>query len=127
MIAAITGSILIFTVIIIYILLFSGFPVGEYVMGGQNKILPKEKKALIFVAIVIQIFLIIVLMQTGLVIDVGIPDTVTRILSWIFAIYITINVIMNFLSRSKKERYLMTPLSLITAICYWLTILYSLK
>ena len=123
MITSITGSILILIVISFYVLFALGYPVGEYIMGGRDKTMPEEKKKLIVVAIILQALMIIILLDSGEVINIGIPDLIVRISGWIFAIYISLNVIMNLFSRSNKEKYLMTPLSRITAVCYWVTIL----
>ncbi len=41
----------------------------------------------------------------------------------VMASYLSLNTIMNAISRSKKERFIMTPLSLISAICFWITTL----
>ena len=34
-----------------------------------------------------------------------------------------LNTVMNCISKSKKEKVVMTPLSLISAICFWVTAL----
>ena len=34
-----------------------------------------------------------------------------------------LNAVINFISKSKKEKYIMTPLSFATAICFWITAL----
>jgi len=41
----------------------------------------------------------------------------------VMAVYLSLNTIMNFVSKSKKEKYIMTPLSFVTAICFWITVL----
>lgn len=38
-----------------------------------------------------------------------------------FAAYLSLNTIMNMISKSRKEKYVMTPLSLIAGICFWIT------
>ncbi len=38
--------------------------------------------------------------------------------SIVMAVYLSLNVVVNFISKSKKEKYIMTPLSLLTAICF---------
>ena len=48
---------------------------------------------------------------------------ITKIIGIVMAVYLSVNTIMNFLSKSKKEKYIMTPLSLIAAICFWITAL----
>ena len=47
----------------------------------------------------------------------------TKIISIVMAIYLSLNTLMNICSKSKKERFIMTPLSLIAAICFWITAL----
>ena len=48
---------------------------------------------------------------------------VTKIIGIIMAVYLSINTVMNFISKSKKEKYTMTPISLISAICFWIVAL----
>lgn len=50
-------------------------------------------------------------------------DKVTKIIGIVMAIYLSLNTVMNFVSKSKKEKYIMTPLSLISVICFWITAL----
>lgn len=39
------------------------------------------------------------------------------------AVYLSLNTVINFISKSKKEKYIITPLSFVTAICFWITAL----
>lgn len=48
---------------------------------------------------------------------------VTKIVCIVVAVYLSLNTVMNIISKSKKEKYIMTPLSLIAAICFWITVL----
>ena len=48
---------------------------------------------------------------------------VTKIIGIVMAIYLSLNTVMNLISKSKKEKYIMTPLSFVTAICFWITAL----
>ena len=91
-------------------------------MGGQKKSLPKNESWLYWVAILIQIIMILVLVQAGGLLDLSVPSGVIKVIGYIIAVYLSLNVVMNFFSKSKKERALMTPLSLIASICFWITI-----
>jgi len=62
-------------------------------------------------------------LRAGSVISLGFSDKTANLLCYFFAVYLTLNVFMNLLSKSKKERLFMTPLSTIIAICFWLTAL----
>ena len=123
MITAIIGSILFSIVSVLYILLASGFPYGEYAMGGKHKILPQKERIISAVSVIIQAFAIYILLRAGSVISLGFSDKTANLLCYFFAVYLTLNVFMNLLSKSKKERLFMTPLSTIIAICFWLTAL----
>ena len=123
MITSIIGSILFSIVLVLYILLASGLPYGEYAMGGKYKILPKKERIICIISAIIQTFAILILLQAGRVISFGFSDKTVNILCYIFAVYLSLNVIMNLLSKSKKEKLFMTPLSFVIAICFWLTAL----
>jgi hypothetical protein len=57
------------------------------------------------------------------VISIGLPFD--RGVCYFFAAYLILNTVMNILSKSKKERLVMTPLSLVTAICFGFTAIIS--
>jgi hypothetical protein len=123
MVISITGSILFSIVLVLYILLALGFPYGEFAMGGKYKTLPKRERIISIISVLIQIFAILILLHCGNVIELGIPDKAANILCYFFAGYLSLNVILNQLSKSRKERLFMSPLSLFIAICFWLTAL----
>ena len=123
MITAIIGSALILFIILLYLMIALGCPYGEYIMGGKYKVFPEKKRFVLIIAIVIQIIMGIVLLHAAHVINLGLSDKLMKIVGYVFATYISLNVFMNFFSKSKKEQLLMTPVSLIMAICYWVTLL----
>ena len=59
----------------------------------------------------------------GGLIPLWFSDKVTRTICIVMAVFLSLNTIMNFISKSKKEKYIMTPLSLVSAICFWITAL----
>lgn len=122
MITAITGSALILVIIILYLLLVLGYPYGEYAMGGQNKVLPPKMKVTAAIAIILQVIILIVLLEAGNILNTGLPSQVVSIAGYIFAAYLSVNIVMNLMSKSRKERMVMTPLSAIAAVCYWITL-----
>ena len=50
-------------------------------------------------------------------------DNTTKIICIVMAVYLSFNTVMSFISKSKKEKYVMTPLSAISAVCFWITAL----
>ncbi|MNH93162.1 hypothetical protein D3C73_457570 [compost metagenome] len=121
MISAWVGSIVFFTAVILYILLALGLPYGEFAMGGKYKIMPKQMRVACAISVLIQLMAILYLLQAGDVISFGLPYEIG--VCYFFAVYLTLNTIMNAISKSIKEKLVMTPLSLVTTICFWLTAL----
>lgn len=120
---AIIGASLCSIVIILSILLICGLPLGELTMGGQYKIYPSKLRIVLVVQLLLQVFFVITILQAGGIIPLWFSENVTKIICIIMAVYLSLNTVMNFISKSKKEKYIMTPLSLLTAICYWITAL----
>lgn len=123
---AIIGAAIFAIATVFTVLVALGFPLGEFIMGGRHKIVPSEIRILCCVSAIVQILAIVIVLQTGNVIPVWFPFKITRGICFFFAIYLSANAIMNFLSSSVKERLLMTPLSLLAAICFWLVAFSSL-
>ena len=121
--AAIIGACAFSIVIILSILIIIGLPLGELTMGGQYKVFPKKLRFVLFTQLFLQVFFVIIILQMGGIIPLWFSYNVTRIISICMSIYLSLNALMNLVSKSKKERYIMTPLSLIAAICFWITTL----
>ncbi|WP_339318020.1 hypothetical protein [Paenibacillus sp. FSL R10-2734] len=123
MLSAWVGSIIFAGAAISYILLSLGFPYGEFAMGGKYKVMPPKMRVACAISVVVQLIAILYLLQAGNVISFGLPFD--RGICYFFAVYLILNTVMNLLSTSKKERLVMTPLSLVTAICFGLTAIMS--
>lgn len=121
--AAIIGACAFSIVIVLSILIIIGLPLGELTMGGQYKVFPKKLRIVLFTQLFLQIFFVIIILQMGGIIPLWFSYNVTRVISICMSIYLSLNALMNLVSKSKKERYIMTPLSLIAAICFWITTL----
>ena len=103
------------------LLVACGLPLGEFTMGGQHKILPNKFRIMAALSFGVQIFAIIIVMQAGGFISLWFSFNATKYICIFFAAYLSLNTIMNFFSKSKKEKYFMTPLSLLAAVCYFVT------
>ena len=103
------------------VLVACGLPLGEFTMGGQHKILPKKFRVAAVISAAIQMFAMIIILQAGGFVSLWLPFQITKGICFFFAAYLSLNIIMNLMSKSKKEKYVMTPLSLIAAICFWIT------
>ena len=120
---SILGAVLFGVIAIMTVLVACGFPLGEFTMGGQHKILPKKFRVMAVISVAIQIFAMIIILQAGGFISLWLSFKVTKYICFFFAAYLSLNTIMNMISKSRKEKYVMTPLSLIAGICFWITAL----
>ena len=118
---SILGAVLFGVIAIMTVLVACGLPLGEYTMGGQHKILPKKFRVVAVISVAIQIFAIIIILQAGGLLPLWLSFKVTKYICFFFATYLSLNTIMNMISKSKKEKYVMTPISLIAGICFWIT------
>ena len=87
-------------------------------MGGKHKVWPKEMRPLAIGQLVVQVIALLVLLAGGHVIPTFLPQGLLKALVIIFAIVFTGNIVMNAFSTSKKEKYIMTPVSVIAAVCF---------
>ena len=124
---AIIGAIAFSMVIVLSILIICGLPLGELTMGGQYKVFPKNLRILLVSQLILQIFFVLIILQMGGFIPLWFSSKVTKVIGIVMASYLSLNTIMNAISKSKKERYIMTPLSLISSICFWITALNMLN
>lgn len=117
---SILGAVLFGVIAIMTVLVACGFPLGEFTMGGQHKILPKKFRVMAVISVAIQIFAMVIILQAGGFISLWFSFKVTKYICFFFASYLSLNTIMNMVSKSRKEKYVMTPLSLIAGICFWI-------
>ena len=110
-------------VIILSILIICGLPFGDLTMGGRYKVFPKKLRIILVTQLILQIFFVVIILQIGGFIPLWFSGKATRIIGIAMAVYLSLNTFMNLVSKSKKEKYIMTPLSLISAICFWITTL----
>lgn len=103
------------------VLVACGLPLGEFTMGGQHKVLPKQFRIMAVISLFIQLFAVVIVLQAGGFIPLWFSLKVTKYICFAFAAYLSLNTLMNLFSKSKKERYVMTPLSLAAAICFWIS------
>ena len=84
--------------------------------------------ASVFSVVIVLSFLIICGLPLGELtmggfIPLWFSENATKIICIVMAVYLSFNTVMNLISKSKKEKYIMTPLSAISAVCFWITAL----
>ncbi|WDF02042.1 hypothetical protein [Shouchella hunanensis] len=92
-------------------LLTVGLPLGEAAMGGYYKVLPPVLRAVSACnALILWLMCFVYLLHIGVSFSY-IKVIPTDLIVLIFTIFLGINTIVNLLSKSKKEKYIMTPIS----------------
>ena len=120
---AIIGSGIFSIVIVLSFLIICDLPLGELTMGGQYKVFPKKLRIILMIQLILQMFFVVIILQMGGFMPLWFSDNATKIICIVMALYLSFNTVMNFISKSKKEKYVMTPLSAISAVCFWMTAL----
>lgn len=109
------GVLLLSALTIFQLLLIAGKPLGEYAWGGQHKVLPKKLRIGSVTSIVLYAAFTVILLSKAEVIVI-IPDGVfLTVAIWTVTIYMMIGILMNAISRSKKERLVMMPVATMLA------------
>ena len=120
---AIIGAGIFLIVIVLSFLIICGLPLGELTMGEQYKVFPKKLRIILMIQLILQMFFVVIILQMGGFMPLWFSDNTTKIIYIVMAVYLSFNTVMNFISKSKKEKYVMTPLSAISAVCFWITAL----
>ena len=118
MIIAFSGAILLFSISVLYLLLALGKPLGYLAWGGNHlQKLPKELRIQSAVSIPGQLFAIFVLLKLGIVFT-NQGGIFILVFGYVFMIFFLINTVLNVLSKSNYEKYIMTPIALWIALCF---------
>jgi len=120
-ISSITGTVLLLAVAVMEVLLICGLPLGEFTMGGRHKILPPMYRIFAASSVILQLFGAAMLLQGGGMMNMWFSGKVTKIICFVFAGFFAVNTVMNLISPSKKEKYVMTPLAAVEACCFAIT------
>jgi len=111
MVVAIIGSILLFSISILYFLLVLGKPYGFLAWGGKHMTtLPKDAKIQTGLSIPVQLLAIYTLLKKGTVLGSS-GGLIITIFSYIFMIMFFFNIVTNLSSKSKYEKLIMTPIA----------------
>lgn len=108
-------------------MLLIGLPIGEYVLGGKNKIIPKGKR---YINVIFAfVFLFLGVFYIGKVVSIPtiqFSAIMSKIIMILYSLFLDYAIIGNtFFTKSKKEKIVMIPASVIGFICSFFTLLLS--
>ena len=120
-VSSIIGAVLLLAVAVMEILLIFGLPLGEFTMGGRYKVLPPMYRVFAASSVILQLFGAAMILQGGGLMNMWFAGKVIKIICFVFAGFFAVNTVMNIISPSKKEKYVMTPLAAVEACCFAIT------
>ena len=116
------GAALLTIVIVMYILLICGVPLGEFSMGGKfGKKWPPKIRLLGLTQLLSQLFALYIILAAGAILPYFFNKDVTRVVCYVFSVFFFFNTALNIISPSKKEKFVMSPMSLGAAVCFLIT------
>lgn len=101
--------------IVFQVLLAFGAPLGQYAWGGSHVVLPTKLRIGSVISIILYFFFALIILSSAKVLDILISKDILNIAIWVLTAYFSIGVFMNGISRSKRERAVMTPAALALA------------
>lgn len=102
------------------ILLILGVPIGRYAWGGTHDVLPQNLRIASASSIALYIVFAAFILSKASVIDLVQNDSLVGVGMWVFTGYFFLGIFMNAISRSKKERLVMTPVAAVLAVLFLL-------
>jgi hypothetical protein len=116
--AAVIACVILAFLAVFQVLLAIGLPLGRAAWGGFHRVLPSKLRWASVAAVPVLLAAgWVVLARAGFV-HPGSSSQTVRILAWVFGGYFVFNTIVNALSKSPPERWLMTPLSTALGFCF---------
>jgi len=96
--------------------LIAGAPLGHFAWGGQDRVLPVQKRLGSAISIGLYVvFAVLVLQRAGLAGVLPWPGFV-EVAVWVLAGYFALGILLNAISRSRPERWTMAPLCALLAV-----------
>lgn len=122
--SSLTCSIVTFLMGVLHLLLSMGAPIGEYVLGGQNKVIPINKR---WINVILTfIFLLVGVFYLGQSIPVQFSEIPSKVIMIAYSLFLAYAIIGNiFFTKSRKEKAMMIPASVIGFISSLSTLLLS--
>ncbi|MDF5754565.1 hypothetical protein [Spongiactinospora sp. TRM90649] len=95
--------------------LAAGAPLGHFAWGGRHRVLPTAQRIGSVITIPIYAVIALIALDRAGLIDV-VADSISTAGTWVIFGYFVLGTAMNAISRSKPERYAMTPTALALAV-----------
>lgn len=112
---AVALTVILAALAIFQLALVLGAPLGRFAWGGGHRVLPARLRVGSAVAILIYGLIVVIAFDRLGAIDVF-PDLFAQIAMWVVFAYFVLGVFANAASRSKPERAVMVPVTIVLAV-----------
>lgn len=114
-VAAVVFCVVLAGLALFQVVLIAGLPLGRFAWGGQHDVLPTRLRVGSAISLLLYAGFALVILEKANLVSVIQQEGITDVAAWVVAAYLGVGVLMNLVSRSKAERYTMTPIALILA------------
>lgn len=115
MIAAVLATGILTALAALQVAVACGAPWGRLVWGGQHRVLPRRLRIASAASVVLYaVFAWVLLARAGVL--PGQDAVFIVVAAWVLFGYFTLGLVMNLASRSRLERWVMTPTCLVLAL-----------
>ena len=114
-VAAVLFTVLLAALAAFQLALIAGAPWGRLAWGGQDRVLPARKRIGSVVSIVLYAVFAVVALDRAGVADL-LPDGFAVVAMWVIVAYLALGIPLNAISRSRPERFVMTPVVVVLVV-----------
>lgn len=115
---AVIASIVLAAVALFQLALAGGAPLGIAAWGGRHRVLPAGLRTGSLVAAVVLTMAAWVVLARAALVAPGPDSTAIRVATWVLGALFVLNTLGNLASKSKLERAIMTPATIVLAGCF---------
>ena len=90
-----------------------GAPLGEFAWGGKAKVLPAKLRIGSIVSVLLYAVIAIIFLERAEITHFVGSVAAVHVAAWVVFGYFVLGVLMNAVSRSKRERFTMTPVTIV--------------
>lgn len=113
---AVVFAVLLGILIVFQLALALGAPWGRFAWGGQHPgVLPLGYRVGSAVSVLVYVVIGLLALDLAGAVDV-VPNGVSQVGMWVVSAFLVLGVLMNAISRSRAERFTMTPAALVLAV-----------
>ena len=113
--AAVLVCIVLGLLAVFQLLLIAGLPLGRFAWGGQDEVLPPNKRIGSVISIVLYALFALIVLERAELTNVIANETLVAVAMWVLTGYFALGIVMNAISRSTPERFTMAPVSAVLA------------